>query len=191
MKKWHWSTKMKNNLTGIQDKSEQDDLSLEKGQRRTPSMDKLVLIIVGLLIVGGAAYLGLRRLVASAESSNVDHLENSIRAAFADAAANHLHTSVEEIQKTLTEEGSLSILGHRLRDELLECRVFFNPPVKNVVLLTLLISWKDGQIVKIEQNHEWETLPENVRAALIRTRHSYEALWSLPTQNGSSKEQAL
>lgn len=144
-------------------------------------MDKLIWIIAGLLIAGIAAYFGVRRLISSTESSNLNYMENTIRTAFAGVAANRLHTSTEEVQRALSRDGSASTLGRQLREELLKCQVRFEPPVKNIVHLTLLISWKDGQVVKVEQDHEWEMLPEDVRASLIRSRHPYESSWSLPS----------
>lgn len=42
-------------------------------------MDKLVLVIVGLLVVGGVAYIALKKLISGTETSNLDYIENSIR----------------------------------------------------------------------------------------------------------------
>src|SRR5258708_7287964 len=104
-------------------------------------MDKLVLVIVGLLIVGSMAYLGLKKLVTGTESTNLDYVESTIRSTVAAAAANRFHTSVEEIQKILLGEDRSSNLNQQLRTELSECWVSFSPPEKNIVGITLRISW--------------------------------------------------
>ena len=146
----------------------------------TASMEKFALIIVGLLVVGGVAYIGLKKLISGTESSNVDYVENTIRSAVATSAANRFNTSVEEMQRILVGEDRSSSLNQRLRDEFRSCQVSFSPPEKNSVSMTLQISWVDGQTVRVTYKHEWEMLPENVRSALLRTRQPFEYNWSLP-----------
>ena len=146
----------------------------------TTSMDKFALIIVGLLVVGGLAYIGLKKLISGTESSNLDYVENTIRGAVAASAANRFNTSVEEVQKILVGEDRSSSLNQRLRDEFRNCHVSFSPPEKNSVMMTLQIFWVDEQVVRATYKHEWEMLPENVRAALLRTRQPFEYNWLLP-----------
>lgn len=157
----------------------------EQQQEKTRTMERVVLIIIGLLIVGGAAYLGLKKLISDTESANLDHVENTIRSAVAASAANRFHTSVEAMQKILVGEDQASYLKQRLHNEFRNCLVSFSPPEKNSVPMTLQISWVDGQAAQVTYKHEWETLPENVRAALLRTRQPFEYNWLLPTPANS------
>jgi len=167
---------------GKQAKEGQYQVYQQKEQEKETPMNTPIpiLIIVGLLIVGGVVYFGIKRLIERTEVSNLDYLESIIRNAFAEAAASRLHTTVDDIQRVLLDKDLSSNLSPQLRSEFRECRVSFNPSEKNLVLMIILITWRNGQVTKIEQKHSWEMLPENVRAALIRTQRPYEYSWSLP-----------
>lgn len=151
-----------------------------QAQESAERMNTFVLVIIGLLIVGGVAYIGLRKLISTTESSNLDYVENTIRSAVAASAANRFNTSVEEVQHILVGDAQASHLRQRLHDEFRSCLVSFSQPEHNTVAMTLQISWVDGQAVRVTYRHKWEMLPEQVRAALLRNRQAFEYNWLLP-----------
>lgn len=134
----------------------------------------IAVILIGFIIV-------FLRWVISRENKKADQrMQAKVCEVLAELVARRFNVPAREAFTAIISADTRSRIYQWTKNELAQCRVIYTKAENGPVVMTILVSWKDSQETKIEEEQVWNELPGTVREHFIRTQQLLSYDWSLP-----------